>query len=209
MTDKEKIRHKERYENYKLAYAALMLCYPFGLEDIDGEEWRDIEGFEGIYQISNYGRVKSFQKGTVKILKPTLHTGGYLTLNLGRHKKFKIHRLVAKHFIPNVLNLPEIDHINGNKMDNYFKNLEWVTLRENKRRAFNNFLYPSGEKCSKAKLTNEQARWIRKNYVPFDPEYGESALARKFGVDRGVIKGIVTGKTYRRIDNKKSEGLDK
>lgn len=60
MTDKEKVRRKELYADYKLAYAALMLCYPFGLEDIDGEEWRNIEGYEGIYQISNYGRVKSF-----------------------------------------------------------------------------------------------------------------------------------------------------
>ncbi|MBR4383791.1 MAG: HNH endonuclease [Selenomonadaceae bacterium] len=146
MTENERTRRNERYADYKLAYAALMLCYPFGLENLDGEEWRDVAGYEGRYQISNYGRVKSLTENQVKILKPHLHTGGYLRVSLGRQKKFKIHRLVAETFLDNPLNLAEVDHIHGNKMDNYFKNLEWVTLKENKRRAFKNGLYPSGEK---------------------------------------------------------------
>ena len=200
MTEKEKERRKKSYEDYKLAYAALMLCYPFGLENLDGEEWRDVEGYEGIYQISNYGRVKSFQKNQVKILKPYLHTGGYLGIGLGRQKKFKIHRLVAATFLDNPLNLTEVDHIHGNKMDNYFKNLEWVTLKENKRRAFKNRLYPLGEKKYRAKLTNKQVRWIRQNYIPRDSEYGASALARKIGVFRETVRDVVTGKTYKNID---------
>ena len=200
MTEKEKERRKKSYEDYKLAYAALMLCYPFGLENLDGEEWRDVEGYEGIYQISNYGRVKSFQKNQVKILKPYLHTGGYLGIGLGRQKKFKIHRLVAATFLDNPFNLTEVDHIHGNKMDNYFKNLEWVTLKENKRRAFKNRLYPLGEKKYRAKLTNKQVRWIRQNYIPRDSEYGASALARKIGVFRETVRDVVTGKTYKNID---------
>lgn len=199
MTENERTRRNERYADYKLAYAALMLCYPFGLENLDGEEWRDVAGYEGRYQISNYGRVKSLTENQVKILKPHLHTGGYLRVSLGRQKKFKIHRLVAETFLDNPLNLAEVDHIHGNKMDNYFKNLEWVTLKENKRRAFKNGLYPSGEKKYRAKLTNEQARWIRKNYIPGDSEYGASALARKIGVCREVIRDLVTGKTYKNL----------
>ena len=76
MTDKERARRNERYADYKLAYAALMLCYPFGLENLDGEQWRDVAGYEGRYQISNYGRVKSFCKGDVKIRRPDLKKKG-------------------------------------------------------------------------------------------------------------------------------------
>lgn len=203
MTEKEKARRAERYADYKLAYAALMLVYPFSLENLDGEEWEKIPFNEEFYQISNYGRVKSFQKGMVKILKPGLHNCGYLYVNLGKdgkHKKCKIHRLVAEAFIPNPLNLPEIDHIDGNKMNNYFKNLERVTSLENKHRAFQNGLYPIGEKYPKAKLTNEQARFIRENYIPRDPKFGEAALARRFDVRRDVVKAVVTGRTYKHID---------
>ena len=199
MTEKQRIRRNELYEYFKFAYTALMLFYPFGLENLDGEEWRDVAGYEGRYQISNYGRVKSFQKNQVKILKPHLHTGGYLRVSLGRQKKFKIHRLVAETFLDNPLNLAEVDHIHGNKMDNYFKNLEWVTLKENKRRAFKNGLYPSGEKNCIAKLTNEQARWIRKNYKPYDKKFGQRALVKKFGISPRTLFDIVCGKTYKNI----------
>ena len=200
MTEKERMRHNERYADYKLAYAALMLCYPFELENFDGEQWRDVAGYEGRYQISNYGRVKSFQKNQVKILKPHLHTGGYLQVNLGRQKRFKIHRLVAETFLDNPLHLAEVDHIHGNKMDNYFKNLKWVTLKENKRRAFKNGLYPSGEKNCRAKLTNEQVRWIRKNYKPYDKKFGQRALVKKFGISPRTLFDVVRGKTYKNIE---------
>ena len=117
MTEAEKIR----YERYRLAYAALMLCYPFGLEDLDGEIWAWIAGYEGDYQESNYGRTKSFKRGKVKIMKPSLDTKGYLFVELlknGVGKKFKVHRLVAQTFIPNPDNLAEVDHKFGNKFDN-------------------------------------------------------------------------------------------
>lgn len=106
------------------------------------EIWKDITGYEGIYQVSNLGRIKrignySNQYTTwksEKILKPKTHTNGYKTIILSKNNQketFYIHRLVAKTFIPNPNNLPEINHKDGDKTKNYADNLEWCTRREN------------------------------------------------------------------------------
>lgn len=100
------------------------------------EEWKDIEGYKGLYQISNLGKVKRFYKnGKIKILKPRLNHKGYervsLCKNSNDHKEFCVHRLVGKTFIENPLGKPQINHINGNKLDNTIYNLEWVTPKEN------------------------------------------------------------------------------
>lgn len=101
------------------------------------EIWKDIEGYEGLYQVSNLGRVKSFPRnGTIKeerILKPN-KVGGYLQVALQNHKnrKYKkVHRLVAETFIPNLENKREVNHIDGDKTNNCVENLEWVTTSEN------------------------------------------------------------------------------
>lgn len=103
------------------------------------EEWRDVIGFEGIYQVSNYGRVKRIgrKSGAVadRILKQALNIhSGYLQVGLWKnHKKStkSIHRFVALTFIPNPENKPEIDHIDGNRLNNRVDNLQWVTKSEN------------------------------------------------------------------------------
>ena len=85
------------YEDYKLAYAALMLCYPLGLENIEGEIWKSIPYGNGCYEVSTCGRVKSFKRHEVKIIKPSLHNCGYLCVELfenGKAKKCKTHRQV-------------------------------------------------------------------------------------------------------------------
>ena len=121
----------------------------------ENERWKDITGFEGLYQISDWGRVKALTRtlphkvhGTwtikEKILKPSLNgekSRGYLFVILfDKDKKthnMRIHRLVAEHFLenPDKDNLIFVDHIDGNKTNNYYKNLEWVTPLENTRRA--------------------------------------------------------------------------
>lgn len=100
------------------------------------EIWKDIEGYEGLYQVSNIGRVKSLnynRTGEEKILK-LCKVRGYLYVGLckdGKNKSLKVHRLVATAFIPNPENKPNIDHINTIRTDNRVENLHWVTQREN------------------------------------------------------------------------------
>ena len=93
------------------------------------EIWKDIEGYEGLYQVSNLGRIKSLQRnGTVgcdKVITPN-GCGRYARIGLRNKKRvhFSVHRLVASAFIPNPNNFPQVDHINGNRYDNRVENLE-------------------------------------------------------------------------------------
>lgn len=101
------------------------------------EIWKDIEGYEGLYQVSNLGRVKSLnykRSGKEGILTPTPIYGGYMHINLyknGKPKPYLIHRLVAQSFIPNPNNLPEVNHKDENKENNSVDNLEWCTSKYN------------------------------------------------------------------------------
>ena len=101
------------------------------------EEFKDINTYEGKYQISNLGRVKSLiRKGVTKeiILIPSISTHGYYQITLflkTKGKTFRIHRLVAESFIPNIMNKKEVNHIDGNKLNNHISNLEWCTRSEN------------------------------------------------------------------------------
>lgn len=98
------------------------------------EIWKDIEGYEGLYQVSNFGRVKSFHFNREKILN-LLPSYGYLYVNLcdkqGKRKRLCVHRLVAKYFLDDFDNHKQINHIDGNKMNNFITNLEMCTAKEN------------------------------------------------------------------------------
>lgn len=120
---------------------------------MDREIWKDIPEYEGLYQISNYGRVKSLDtiincKGARnidkhlrhgRILKQSLNQKGYYYVNLSKNGKIKnvrIHRLVAKCFVDNPSNLKLINHIDGNKENNYYINLEWCDYSHNIKEAY-------------------------------------------------------------------------
>lgn len=98
------------------------------------ETWKDIIGYDGMYQVSNYARVRSFKKGKPNILAQSSGTWGYFVVNINKTPKL-VHRLVAETFIPNPQNKNEVNHINGDKFDNIPENLEWVTPSENKLHA--------------------------------------------------------------------------
>ena len=99
---------------------------------IEIEEFRDIPGYEGVYEVSNLGRVKNVETG--RILKPGKITTGYLQVNLcknGTRRKALIHRLVAYAFLSNPKNLPQVNHKDEDKTNNTVDNLEWCDCQYN------------------------------------------------------------------------------
>jgi len=98
------------------------------------EIWLPIEGYKGIYEISDLGRVRSLKYGEKRILRPADNGQGYLMVCLckdGKRKYFSVHRLVALAFVPNMFGLNEVNHINEDKTDNREENLMWVDSKEN------------------------------------------------------------------------------
>lgn len=173
------------------------------------ELWKDIAGYEGKYQISNLGRVRSLlnsrgnKREQPKILKTSIDRWGYLVLALCKNstgKMFKVHRLVAQAFLLNPENKPEVNHKDGNKLNNTALNLEWVTPKENIRHAFKTGLRKKGEESHRAKLTNEQVRQIRKEYIPCSRGFSTRALARKYNVSQSNIYLIIKNRAYKDIN---------
>lgn len=139
---------------------------------MENEIWKDIEGYEGIYQVSNLGRVKSLPKlykrkfksyyTKEKILKNSLGKNGYYRVNLSQ-KIFYIHRLVAEAFIPNSDEKKTVNHIDGVKTNNNISNLEWATYAENNKHAYDTGLkkiYTKDEHW-KTKLNKGQVKELK------------------------------------------------
>ena len=113
-------------------------------------EWKDVRGYEGLYQVSNTGKVRSMVFRNNKITKPRIkelkininnHNRAYVSLYKdGTVKNCIVHRLVAMAFIENPLSLPEVNHIDGNPINNNVENLEWCTMKYNHMHAYQNDL---------------------------------------------------------------------
>lgn len=153
------------------------------------EEWRDIEEYEGLYQVSNLGRVKSLKFGKEKILKFGKHKKGYLLVCLckdGKQKMFQVHRLVAIAFIPNPNNYQEVNHKDENKENNCVENLEWCT------REYNVNYGTRTEKCVEKSSKEIIQLDLQGKEVARFPSVQE--VQRQFGFSQGNISSCCNGK---------------
>ena len=164
------------------------------------EIWKDIEGYEGLYQISNKGKVYSLR--LEKFLKFSKNKKGYLqvqfTVNC-KFKTFKIHRLVALAFIPNPFNLPEVNHKDGDKLNNNDWNLEWNTSQQNILHAIRTGLRVAakGEKQHSAKLIEKEVLEIRELYKT--GKYSQKEIGNKYNVHKGTIQAIIANVHWKHI----------
>lgn len=164
------------------------------------ENWKDVVGYEEYFMISSKGRI--YSKRSSKILKQTVGKTGYFTLatRIGGRKGlavcFKIHRLVAEAFIPVPEGKVEVNHKDGNKLNNSVDNLEWVTRSENALHAHATGLSVNAKKeeSKNSKLTEAVVQQIRKEYKPF--QVTQRALAKKYGVSKTTIQSIVTDQVW-------------
>lgn len=161
------------------------------------EIWKDIDGYDGLYQISNLGRVQSFRGNTPRIMKAFnngKNQSGYLSINLsykGQRTPYLIHRLVAKAFIPNPDNLPQVNHKDENRLNNNADNLEWCGS------AYNNS-YGTFQERRKTKISRKVGKFnLNDELLSVYPSAREAA--RQNNVDQGGISLCCRGccKTYK------------
>ena len=142
--------------------------------------WKSVNDF---ISVSNCGDVKSHGK----LIKGEICKNGYRRIHVsykGVSHKFLVHRLVAEAFIPNPENKPCVNHIDGNKLNNCVKNLEWCDNSHNQQHA-----YDVGLK--KKKLSSTDRKFICENYIPGDKRYSTRALARMFDVSQAAIRQVL------------------
>lgn len=171
------------------------------------EIWKDIQNYEGLYQVSNLGRVKSLPRPNKRkneiIMTPHLQNTGYYYITLHKPKKEKkvtIHRLVAKAFISNPKNKPYVNHKNGIKTDNRIENLEWVTNKENIEHAIKKGLIPK-DKFLKMKIQPLSSKKIGMydKQMNFIRDFRDSMEAERFLKSIGIkahssnIRAVCTG----------------
>lgn len=165
------------------------------------EIWKDMIGYEGDYQISSFGRVRSVKFGKTTIRKPFICGKGYLAIDLCKNCKVKkkyIHRLVAEHFIDNQFNYPEVNHEDGNKLNNTRNNLSWVSGRLNMKHAREKLGFDqNGENSKVSKLKEKEVRKIIELYKSGGYSFRE--LAQKYKIASSSISNIINKVTWKHL----------
>lgn len=141
------------------------------------------------YTITKKGEV--INNHTKRIVKPQMNGKGYYRVSIGGKLKF-VHRLVAEIYIPNPENKPQVNHKDGNKLNNCVDNLEWVSNSDNRKHAIENGLHLSGEKCTYSKLTKTQVEFIR-NHM----DIPNVELAKLFNVHHNTIADVKMFRTWK------------
>lgn len=164
------------------------------------ERWRWVDGYEGLYMVSDQGRVISAPHGFKDglFLRQKLSNKGYQMLSLykdGKYTHISVHRLVAKAFIPNPQRKEQVNHKDGNKTNNTVQNLEWVTCQENIRHKFDVLHVDTGKgRPSKSRrFTDEQIRAIRAD------KRKPSVIALDYGVTRQCIRDVQRRRFYKEV----------
>lgn len=169
------------------------------------EEWKDVPGCEGIYQVSNVGNVKMIsttysdgRKRKVQSMSTFIDKDGYVrtTISIGKKNiQIPVHRLVAMAFIDNPNGFTQVNHKDENKQNNNVKNLEWCDAKYNTNYGHRSEKI-SGEKHGLHKLTVDSVRYIRSHYIPFHPKYNSVELAKKYNVSPTTIRAVIHNKTW-------------
>lgn len=184
------------------------------------EEWKPVPNFEGLYEVSNLGRVRSVERKVrsnqrnnhffavkQRFLLPDISAAYYrVTLSKdGKTKRFSVHRLVCEAFLENPENKPFVNHKDGDKLNNTLSNLEWVTQSENCIHALETGLAKpvKGERHGMAKYSEETVNEIRMLYETTSMTH--QSIADKFGIDRRYITELINGKiwTELKVNSKK------
>jgi len=155
-----------------------------------------IPNTNNVYSITEDGRVL---KNLTKEMSLTLDTRGYPKVGIiyvDKRRTKKVHRLVAELLIPNPNNLPQVNHIDGDKTNNHISNLEWCTVSHNVKHAYDNGLYDNKLK-NHGKLTDEEVRSIRDKYS--SGQYKQKELAVIYNCHKTTISQIVRRKSYSRV----------
>lgn len=182
----------------------------YSLDNYDGEIWVEMEEFGNEFSVSNYGRIKrksrtwysGRQNTTIKtipesIVKQRIIPDGYVKVTIcykGVKKSYSVHVLVAKYFIPNPQNLPQVNHKDGNKSNNLVENLEWCTASQNALHS-SRVLHPNTYGKNKRNLGKEKADAIRK-YKKEHPEVSYNKMAKIFGCSKHQVFNAVNSNTY-------------
>lgn len=177
------------------------------------EIWKEVEGYAGLYEVSNLGRVRGVarevrvrnrQHDTAKIrermLSMKISNCGYLMCCLSKNgvdKRVVVHRLVAKAFLPHSHKKNCVNHINGVKTDNRQDNLEWVTNKENMSHAARMGLVASGESNGNSKLDKKTVLKIRASHIPRVVTF--DMLAKKYNITKYTIAAIIQRKIWKHI----------
>jgi hypothetical protein len=172
---------------------------------MENEIWKDIPGYEGLYQVSNLGRVKSLPRqlgarfrNNDYFLKPYIDKAGYYRFSLMKDNKFKhfcLHRLVAICFISNPENKKTVNHEDGDKSNNTIGNLSWMTMKENNIHAYNNGLKLRCDGHGMAKLTNNDVLEIRELLKTMK----QCDIAKKYNVYPTTISRIAVGINWKSL----------
>lgn len=172
--------------------------------NLPNEIWKDVVGFEGIYLVSNLGRIQSLARDRIlenKILKQYINFSGYVIIKLQNNGKIfsrKVHRLVAIAFKPNPNNYSEINYISGVKTENHVENLEWCDHHHNMKHAVKMGLHRciQGEDIHLAKLTEEQVLEIREKRKS---GVSLNQLALEYKVSKTTTSKICLRQTWKHI----------